>query len=74
MSGGAGRSGQVSKGASGGGVWTWRGGRRVEKMQRSEQKWMGKQKQSGKQKGEQKQSGTSEKKSQNDKVFQTFTL
>ena len=63
MSRGAGNSGQVIRGAIRGGACTWRGGQKVERMPRSEQKcrseqkWMGEQKWSGNLRGRQKLSG-----------------
>ena len=37
MSGGVGGNGQASEGASRGGAWIWRGGRKGEQMWRSDQ-------------------------------------
>ena len=47
MSRGVGESRQASEGVSRGSAWTWRGGRKVEWMPRSEQEWMGEWKQLG---------------------------
>ena len=63
MSGGVGKSRQVIRGVIGGSMQTQRGGQKVERMPRSEQKckseqkWMGEQKWSGDLRGGQKLSG-----------------
>ena len=57
MSGGVGNSGQVIGGVIRGSAQTQRGGWKVERMPRSEQKWMGEWKRSGDQRGRWKLSG-----------------